>query len=84
MTEGGGHQTEIVKAPAIATTGGPRLGTEGGETRDEGHRPETEKIGGVARPEIGRPAPTGGRAVKEIGHSVRQVEDGARDRRGLT
>ena len=83
-TEGGGRRTETVKAPATVMTGGLRLGKEGGGTRDVGRRPETEKIGGVARTEIGRPAPTGVRVVKEIGDSVRRVADETCDRNGLT
>ena len=82
--EGGGRRIETVQAPVVAVTEEPRPEKEGGETSGAGRPLETEKIEETGRAEIGRLAPTGDPAVKEIEGSVRQVADETLDRNGLT
>ena len=65
-------------------TEGLRPEKEGGGTNGAGRPLETEKIGETGKAEIGRLAPTGDPAVKEIEGSVRQVADERLDRSGLT
>ena len=81
---GARRQTETVRVPARAATGGRPPGIGVGGMTGGRRLLEIETTAVVVRTEIGRRVVIGARAVTEIGANSKLVADGMFDQRGLT